>query len=414
MKTATRIFALILITILLTSLLSCAKQDTTTQTRQDTSSQTKQVASTQEKSGIISEKEAKSDGADLNTTKYDFSVGANNINMNTNPTKMVTDGKYLYVVTGGDLKIYKCLISKSRNLNATINLADGGAERFADLLYAQGKLEAIGIYNNSLYIVETSSEMDNNPKSVNFTEKKTQLYHLDNAGNVKLDESFFKSFESGNIVGKWYYYTTRKRDSNSKPELYTLVRRSLLDGTVETIDDNICCSIGSLFDFTFSDTKLYYSCKRYINNVATSKTCVVDLTTGHVEESPIGYVGTIVGVYNDMLYYSVADDSHRYLNLMRIPVSGGNKELVVSSVSGGGSTYYNFAGNKLYLLWADLLYTIPLNQIGMLRESLSYKKVMVNSSRPTIKDTGIWLWADHIWTFVRSNSKANATLQVVQ
>ncbi len=76
---------------------------------------------------------------ELNTDNYDFTVGANNYNMNMHTSKMVTDGEYLYACIPSELGIFKCLVSKCKSMhNTSNNIADGGVEVIEDLRNSLG------------------------------------------------------------------------------------------------------------------------------------------------------------------------------------------------------------------------------------------------------------------------------------
>ncbi len=136
----------------------------------------------------------------------------------------------------------------------------------------------------------------------------------------------------------------------------------------------------------------------------------MDLYTSEIKELSFDYVRTLVGVYEDTLYYQKAG------SLMRINLEGGEEELVVSNIFDVGiKTYFNFANDKLYYLWGNLLYVLPLNQIGVSRHDCEYTEMYPYSLNvPIIEDRGLWIWGDNVWTFVNTTGVYSTTLGVAE
>lgn len=400
MKKCICILCLLLITF---SLVSCQKSNSTNSTLEDSkllsdkitpplsSSPTK--ATTQSPTPITANVDY--------SKKFDFTIGASNSDMNFNRTKIVTDGTYLYAYIPSSFSIYKCLLTKGQDLmDARININDGGIEKVFDVAAYLGNIdsfEALGYYNNSLYVVIRFSEYNMDQHSIDYSNYKAVIFKIDGSNNVESVDEFYKGNFSGMIVGKWYYYTSQ----DLKADDFYLYRRSLLDGKIEKLE-----SSKFLTDFYFTEDKLYF--EKYIDDTHKAN-YVMDLSTMKSQEIKEYTASSIRGIYDGMIYFQDKCD------IMRMPIQGGAKELVLSNVYPGPGTpiSMNFASNDLYFTWGNLFYKFPLDKIGLSRYDINYTHLyQIGDSKNKDSESGLWIWGDNIWTYCKLEGDTSLSLKV--
>ena len=162
-----------------------------------------------------------------------------------------------------------------------------------------------------------------------------------------------------NIVGDWFYYTTVSDDNNT----CQLRKHSISTGEDVVLDE---FSMGQAISCLSDDLgHLIY----YFNDVTaeTQDIYIMDTDSGEITTTLSLDLQKLLGIHNGMLYYQAdhPDSSALGSSFQRIPLTDGDPELIcaASNVMTDGDAI-NFTDDAIYTQSADLLYRIPLDDLG--------------------------------------------------
>ena len=351
----------------------------------------------------------------VNQNSYITEVYGSGLVIDAAPAQMVSDGESLYLscVTNGDVNgVFRCPLDAR-------SISDGSLIYECNALESTGPV-ALGILDrDNLCVVIRGKELPGYPidtsswynEEVVFqkipTEKLTywgEDQSYDSCSVILNPESNLP-----NIAGEWFFYTTALEDN----ETCQLRKRSIQSGEDVLLTE---FSLGKTIHCLFGDDgKLIY----YLNDPLASvqEIFVMDSGTGEITSSLSLEIWGLLGIHNDLLYYK-ADHPNEAMwgsAYYRIPLTGGEPELVCSAtnVMTDGDAV-NFTSDAIYTRSYDLLYRIPLDDLG--KEDYPYTRLHIcpdpNQSTP-YPDCGLWVWNDTVWVYNNEPGEYNAQLKAL-